>query len=155
MATLYPMHFVLAAPAAYGPDRRILERALASGTSCIEITDDPFAAVRGADAIYTDVWTSMGQEEEAEIRRSIFAPYQVNSALVAEAKRDAVVMHCLPAHRGEEVTHEVLEGAQSIIFDQAENRLHMQKALLAKLIDSWRSMNDTLQEAYVRSRRSS
>lgn len=153
MAALYPMHFVLAAPEGYSPDARILEYALGSGTSTIEIIEDPGAAVRGADVIYTDVWTSMGQEAETAMRKKIFAPYQVDSKLVGQAKRDAVVMHCLPAHRGEEITHEVLEGAQSIIFDQAENRLHMQKALLAKLIDSWRT--DAMQETYVGSRRSS
>ncbi len=153
MAALYPMRFVLAAPEGYGPDPLIMQRAVASGVSTIEIDTDPFTAVRGADAIYTDVWTSMGQEAESEIRRRVFAPYQVNSRMVAHAKSDAVVMHCLPAHRGEEVTAEVLEGPQSIIFDQAENRLHMQKALLTKLVDTWR--NEAMQEPYAALRRSS
>jgi ornithine carbamoyltransferase len=96
-------------------------------------TEDPKEAVRGADFVYTDVWTSMGQEEEAALRRSVFAPYQLNSALLAEAP-GAWVMHCLPAHRGEEITDEVLDGDNSIVFDQAENRLHAQKAILERLL---------------------
>ncbi len=94
---------------------------------------DPVEAVRGADAVYTDVWTSMGQEEEAEIRRSRFAPYQVNRALMAHAAPDALFMHCLPAHRGDEVTDEVIDSPRSVVFDQAENRLHVQKAVLGML----------------------
>ncbi len=135
MAALYPLHFILSAPAGYGPDRATLERARAAGLSTIEIIEDPYEAVRGADVIYTDVWTSMGQEEEAEQRRKAFARYQVNFRLLAEAKPDCSVMHCLPAHRGEEVTGDVLDGANSIVFDQAENRLHVQKALLARLAE--------------------
>jgi ornithine carbamoyltransferase len=99
----------------------------------VELVTDPIAAARGADAVYTDVWTSMGQEEEAADRRSVFAPYQVNTALMANANADALFMHCLPAHRGEEVTEDVLESPVSVVFDQAENRLHVQKALLALL----------------------
>ena len=95
---------------------------------------DPADAVAGADAVYTDTWTSMGQEDEAAVRRRVFAPYQVNEALMALAKSDALFMHCLPAHRGEEVTEEVFESAASIVFDQAENRLHCQKALLLMLL---------------------
>jgi ornithine carbamoyltransferase len=95
---------------------------------------DPADAVAGADAVYTDTWTSMGQEDEAAVRRRVFAPYQVNEALMALAKPDALFMHCLPAHRGEEVTEEVFESAASIVFDQAENRLHCQKALLLMLL---------------------
>jgi ornithine carbamoyltransferase len=91
------------------------------------------AAVTGADFVYTDTWTSMGQEEEAAARREIFAGYQVNAALLAHS-RDACVMHCLPAHRGEEITDEVLDGERSIVFDQAENRLHAQKAVLERLM---------------------
>jgi ornithine carbamoyltransferase len=89
--------------------------------------------VRNADAVYTDTWTSMGQEAEAARRRAVFAPYQVNAELMAHAAPDAVFMHCLPAHRGEEVTDEVMDSRTSVIFDQAENRLHVQKALLAML----------------------
>ena len=96
--------------------------------------EDPVKAVRGVDAIYTDVWTSMGQENEAASRLLRFRPYQVNAALMAHAKPDAVFMHCLPAHRGDEVTDEVMDGPQSVVFDQSENRLHAQKALLLLLV---------------------
>jgi len=99
----------------------------------VEVTNDPFDAVARAGAVYTDVWTSMGQEKETAARNDLFAPYQVNAALMAQAPGDAVFMHCLPAHRGEEVTGEVLDSPASIVFDQAENRLHTQKALLALL----------------------
>jgi ornithine carbamoyltransferase len=99
----------------------------------LEITNDAAAAVHGADAVYTDVWTSMGQEGEAAGRLSIFAPYQVNAALMSKARPGALFMHCLPAHRGEEVTDEVMDSPASVVFDQAENRLHVQKALLAML----------------------
>jgi ornithine carbamoyltransferase len=95
---------------------------------------DPAAVVAGADIIYTDAWTSMGQEAEAETRRDVFRGYQVNQALLAAAGPDALVMHCLPAHRGEEITSEVMDGPRSIIFDQSENRLHVQKALLVALL---------------------
>jgi ornithine carbamoyltransferase len=100
----------------------------------LEVTSDPHVAVAGADAVYTDVWTSMGQEAEAEARREAFAPFQVNGALMARARAGALVMHCLPAHRGEEITDEVIDSASSVVFDQAENRLHTQKALLAMLV---------------------
>jgi ornithine carbamoyltransferase len=99
----------------------------------VETLTDPVAAVRGADAVYTDVWTSMGQEDEAKKRQSVFSAYQVNAALMAHANSDALFMHCLPAHRGEEVTEDVLDSPASVVFDQAENRLHVQKALLALL----------------------
>jgi ornithine carbamoyltransferase len=99
----------------------------------LELTSDPTAAVRGADAVYTDVWTSMGQESEATTRRDIFVPYQVNSELMSHAAPGALFMHCLPAHRGDEVTDEVIDSAASVVFDQAENRLHAQKAMLAML----------------------
>jgi ornithine carbamoyltransferase len=95
---------------------------------------DPKEAARGADVVYTDTWTSMGQEDEAAWRRTSFAGYQVNDALMALAAPDAVFMHCLPAHRGEEVTDEVMDGPRSLVVSQAENRLHLQKALLAELI---------------------
>jgi len=99
----------------------------------LTITSDPAAAVRGADAIYTDVWTSMGQEAESTQRQDIFGPFQVNAALMAQASPTALFMHCLPAHRGDEVTSEVLDSPASVVFDQAENRLHTQKALLSML----------------------
>ncbi|MGH9315435.1 MAG: ornithine carbamoyltransferase [Vicinamibacterales bacterium] len=100
----------------------------------VEVTHDPRAAVAGADAVYTDVWTSMGQEGEAQARHEAFAPFQVNAALMAHAGSGAIVLHCLPAHRGEEITDEVIDSASSVVFDQAENRLHTQKALLAMLV---------------------
>jgi ornithine carbamoyltransferase len=96
----------------------------------------PLEAIKGTDVIYTDVWTSMGQEEEAAARIKIFQPYQVNQELVQKASDDAIVLHCLPAHREEEITDEVIEGKQSRVWDQAENRMHAQKALLACLLGS-------------------
>jgi ornithine carbamoyltransferase len=136
MATLYPMQFVLAAPDGYWPDAEILRRAIASGVSTIEITDDPAKGAYGADVIYTDVWTSMGQEEEAETRRKAFAPYQINASLLSLAGPDCAVMHCLPAHRGEEITDDVIDGSQSVVLAQAKNRLHVQKAVMVKLMES-------------------
>jgi ornithine carbamoyltransferase len=111
--------------------KRIAACALAGGS--IELSNDPFKAVRGASAVYTDVWASMGQESEAAERRAIFAPYQVNATLMSHAAPNALFMHCLPAHRGDEVTDEVIDSPVSVVFDQAENRLHTQKALLAML----------------------
>jgi ornithine carbamoyltransferase len=98
------------------------------------ITQDPEAAVQGSQVIYTDVWASMGQEDLADQRLPIFQPYQVNDALLSQASPDAIVLHCLPAHRGEEITHEVIEGTASRVWDQAENRMHAQKALLASVL---------------------
>jgi ornithine carbamoyltransferase len=131
-AMLYRFRFTLACPAGYEPDPSILAACRSAGTE-ITVTPDVAAAVDGADVVYTDVWTSMGQEDEAEDRRRRFAGYQVNEALMARAARNALVMHCLPAHRGEEITDGVLEGPQSVVFDQAENRLHSQKALMVWL----------------------
>jgi ornithine carbamoyltransferase len=122
----------IAAPNSHRPTPRILKRAeeLASVSGAkIQLTADPVEAVRGADFVYTDTWTSMGQEEEAAQRRKIFAAYQVNEALLGNAP-DAWVMHCLPAHRGDEITSEVLDGERSLVYEQAENRLHAQKAIL-------------------------
>ena len=101
----------------------------------VESTTDPVAAVHGADAVYTDVWTSMGQEAEADTRLKTFAPYQVDATLMSHADSEALFMHCLPAHRGDEVTDEVIDSERSVVFDQSENRLHTQKALLALLVD--------------------
>ncbi len=109
------------------------ERAGRTGGGLV-LSSNPVEAVGGADAVYTDVWTSMGQEKEASARRRIFLPYQVNAALMAQAAPDALFMHCLPAHRGDEVTDEVIDSKASVVFDQAENRLHTQKALLAMLV---------------------
>jgi ornithine carbamoyltransferase len=128
----------VATPPGFGPDRQIVAAAQAMATktgAAIELLTDPREAVRGADAIYTDAWASMGQEQEAGERARIFPPYQVNDELVAGAVPHAVVMHCLPAHRGEEITDRVMDSERSIVFDQAENRLHVQKAILTLLLD--------------------
>lgn len=122
----------VATPKGYEPDAEIVKKASAMGS--IIVTQDPAKALSGADAVYTDVWTSMGQEAESAKRQRAFAPYQVNSKLLALAKPDAIFMHCLPAKRGEEVTDEIMESPRSAVFDQAENRLHAQKALLVMLL---------------------
>ena len=130
-------HFRLTCPEGYDPDPELWQAALgfAGETGAVlTLTHDPAEAVRDADAVYTDVWASMGQEEEAAARALIFAPFQVNAALMAHAKPGALVMHCLPAHRGEEISAEVLDGPQSVVFDQAENRLHAQKAILSLVL---------------------
>jgi len=130
------MRLHIAAPEGHQPAIRIQRQAakIASKTGArIDVTEDPAEAVRGVDFIYTDTWTSMGQENEAELRRQIFAPYQVNAKLV-EAAPKAWLMHCLPAHRGEEITGELLDGERSLVYEQAENRLHAQKAILEKLL---------------------
>jgi len=114
------------------PARQTIVHAARSGAR-LEMSNDPVEAARGADAIYTDVWTSMGQEAETDRRQAVFAPFQVNAELMAHAAEDAVFMHCLPAHRGDEVTDEVIDSEASVVFDQSENRLHTQKALLTML----------------------
>lgn len=124
----------VATPENYKPDAMTFKMA-ASKNKKIRWTTDPKKAVKGAQIVYTDVWASMGQEAEAVKRKRIFSPYQVNNELLRLASKDALVMHCLPAHRGEEITDEVIESAQSIVFDQAENRLHLQKALLVYLLE--------------------
>jgi ornithine carbamoyltransferase len=128
------IHFSIACPAGYEPLAEIVAEARSEATSNIEVTHNIAEALDDADIVYTDVWTSMGQENEAEQRRGVFAPYQLNAAALALAKPGALVMHCLPAHRGEEITDEVLDGPQSIVLDQAENRLHVQKAILTLLM---------------------
>jgi ornithine carbamoyltransferase len=130
------MNVAVASPAGYDPIPQIVKHAqeIAAETGgSVLVTADAPEAVRGADAVYTDVWASMGQEEEAAERRLIFAPYQVNAVLIGRAP-DAVVMHCLPAHRGEEITDDVFDGPRAIVWDQAENRLHSQKAILEWLV---------------------
>ena len=131
------MEFVAATPEDYRPDetvtRQAMEDAKATGAS-IKLVTDPVEAVKGADIVVTDTWASMGQEEEHDARKKIFAPYQVNKELMAHADRRAIVMHCLPAYRGEEITEEVLEANADVIFDEAENRLHTQKAIMALLM---------------------
>ena len=130
------LNFVLACPRGYEPQPDLLQKAKglagASGGR-LEVLQDPARAAEGADVLYTDVWTSMGQESEESRRRLAFQPFQLNEALVARAKPGVVILHCLPARRGEEITDQVIEGPHSIVFDQAENRLHIQKAILMKL----------------------
>jgi ornithine carbamoyltransferase len=131
------MHVRLAHPTGYAPSARIAERArelAAVGGGSLAFTDDPRDAVRDAAIVYTDAWTSMGQEAETEERREAFRAYQLNDALLDAAAPDAVAMHCLPAHRGEEITAEVIDGPRSLILDQSENRLHVQKALLVEIL---------------------
>jgi ornithine carbamoyltransferase len=136
-ATRLGVDFALATPPRYGPNPEIVRQAeglaAASGAG-LKITRRPEEAVAGANAVYTDVWTSMGQENEAAERRRSFRRYQVNEKLMELARPDAVFMHCLPAKRGEEVTEAVIESNRSVVFDQAENRLHTQKALLLTLL---------------------
>jgi ornithine carbamoyltransferase len=134
---LMGMDFRLATPAGYELDEESLRKARGyaemSGAK-VHTTLNPSEAVAGADVVYTDTWTSMGQEADSEKRRAAFAGFQVDSALMAQAKKDALFMHCLPAHRGEETTDEVMESLASVVFDQAENRLHAQKAILMQLL---------------------
>lgn len=135
--SLVGANFIAGCPKGFEPPADVTDEAkrnaLASG-SRVEIVNDPVRAVEGADVIYTDVWVSMGQEEETKRRLEIFKPYQVNAHLVAKAKADSIVMHCLPAKRGLEITDEVIDGPHSVVFDQAENRMHAQKAALVLLI---------------------
>ena len=129
----------VATPPGYEPKPEAVAAAREDGRDtdfALEITNDPAAAVRDADAVYTDVWASMGQEAEKEARARIFAPYQVNAALMAKAGPKALFMHCLPAHRGDEVTDEVIDAPTSVVYDEAENRLHAQKAVLSLLLGS-------------------
>lgn len=130
----FGMHVVIACPDGYEPDPAVLARAqkvAASHGGLVEVVRDPVAAARGADVVYTDVWTSMGQEAEVAVRLSAFNGYQVNDHLMSFAHTDAIFMHCLPAHRGEEVSASVIDGPRSVVFDEAENRLHVQKAIMA------------------------
>jgi ornithine carbamoyltransferase len=136
-AARFGMRFVAATPPGYEPDSTAVtaaRRAAVQMGGTVELVSDPREAARGADAVYTDVWTSMGQEDEAEKRRSDLADYRIDSDLLQLAADDAIVLHCLPAHYGEEITEDVLYGPQSAVWDQAENRLHAQKALLALTI---------------------
>jgi ornithine carbamoyltransferase len=135
-AALLGIPFHIASPRSYELPPQVLDaaRRVAADAADVRLFTDPREAVQGVDAVYTDVWTSMGQEREADRRRQTFAPYQVNRQLMAAAAPGALFMHCLPAHRGEEVTPEVLDSPVSVVFDQAENRLHTQKALLLMLL---------------------
>lgn len=131
------MHVSIASPAGYKPLDTVVSQARKDAEltgARIEVVDDPFDAAAGADVLYTDVWASMGHEQEQIKRAAVFKEYQINADLMKAAAKDAIVMHCLPAHRGEEITDEVMEGPQSVIFDEAENRLHAQKAIMALLM---------------------
>jgi ornithine carbamoyltransferase len=131
------MNMAVATPKGFAPDPTVLKDAIklaASLGSRIKITNSPEEAVKDADVIYTDVWTSMGQEKEAQKRKAIFKRFQINKKLISLAKKNCLIMHCLPAHRGEEITDEVIDSQNSVVFDQAENRMHIQKAILIKLI---------------------
>ncbi|MBU1743674.1 MAG: ornithine carbamoyltransferase [Proteobacteria bacterium] len=133
-AAKLPFHLDLACPDGYDPDAAILKRGIAEASAGVVLHRDPAEAVRDADVVYTDVWVSMGQEAEREEKMKRFQGYQVNRALIDRAKKDVLVMHCLPAHRGEEITAEVIDGPRSVIIDEAENRLHVQKAVMEILM---------------------
>jgi len=136
-AAMVGMDFVAACPEEHRPDVECAKEAqrLAKQNNCLsQVVEDPKKAVKNADVIYTDTWVSMGDEEEAKERQRVLRPYQVNAGLVKLARKDCIVMHCLPAHRGQEITDEVMDSAQSVVFDQAENRLHTEKAILLMVI---------------------
>ncbi len=133
-AALLDFALVICTPNDYEPDPAVVERAKTRGSLDLQITSDPRQAVRDADVVYTDVWASMGQEAEAEARAKVFADYQVNEELLSGAKKEAIVLHCLPAHRGMEITDGVMDGPASRVYDEAENRLHVQRALLYHLM---------------------
>ena len=134
LAVKLPMHLVICSPSGYEPDKTTVDYAKNQGISQIEVLSDPIESVKDADVIYTDVWASMGQEEEAAERKKVFMKYQINDELLKHADPNAKVMHCLPAHRGDEITDSVIDGPQSIVFDEAENRMHVQKAIIVKLL---------------------
>ena len=134
LAMRIPLHFSCCCPQGYEPDADTVSESREAGISTIEVLHDPQAAVADADVIYTDVWASMGQKDEADARENVFAPYQVNSALMDATGRKTLFMHCLPAERGREVTDAVMEADYSIVFDQAENRMHVQNAIMAWLV---------------------
>jgi ornithine carbamoyltransferase len=133
-AARLPIQLALACPKGYEPDCEIMTKCAREASEGITLYNDPLEAAINADVLYTDVWTSMGQEAEDKERKKIFKNYQINKMLLGEAKKDAIVMHCLPAHRGEEITADVIDGPQSVVIDEAENRLHVQKAILEILL---------------------
>ena len=133
-AAKLPIQLALACPKGYEPNREIMSKCAKQASEGITLYSDPLEAARNADVLYTDVWTSMGQEAEDKERKKIFKNYQINKKLLGEAKKDAIVMHCLPAHRGEEITADVIDGPHSVVIDEAENRLHVQKAILEILL---------------------
>jgi ornithine carbamoyltransferase len=133
-AGLYGMTLRIACPEGHDPDLSLVAQVKAMGRGDVTVVRSPAEAAKGADVLYTDVWASMGQEAEREKRLPLFRPYQINAGLLARAKQSAIVLHCLPAHRGEEITDDVIEGPQSAVFQEAENRLHIQKAILLELM---------------------
>jgi ornithine carbamoyltransferase len=133
-AAVLGLNLVLACPDGYLPDRDVMEKAMKRNIGEIVLSTDPLEAVKNADVIYTDVWASMGQESELDGRRRTFEPYQLNNSLLKSAAENVIVMHCLPAHRGEEISEDVLEGPNSVVWDQSENKLHMHKAILDVLM---------------------
>jgi len=138
-AGLYGLTVRIACPEGYEPDRNLVGQIQSAGRGTVEIHHSAAKAAEGADVLYTDVWASMGQEGEREKRLPIFREFQINAGLLARAKPKALVLHCLPAHRGEEITDDVMEGSQSVVFDQAENRLHLQKAILYEFLGASRA----------------
>jgi len=133
LACRFPMHFVCCSPTGFEPDKKTSQLIKDSKISSYELSHDPNSAVESADVIYTDVWASMGQKEEAEEREKIFADYQVNKTLIEKTGKETLFMHCLPAERGREVTDEVMESKNSIVFDEAENRMHAQNSVMVYL----------------------
>ena len=135
LASIFPMHFVCCGPSGFEPDEKTVKMVKESKLSTFELSHNPKSAVDGADVIYTDVWASMGQKEEVEKRKKIFADYQVNETLMESTGKDTMFMHCLPAERGREVTDGVMEASYSIVFDEAENRLHAQNAIMVTMVN--------------------
>jgi ornithine carbamoyltransferase len=133
-AARLPFELALACPHGYEPDANIMAKGLKESKEGITLYRNPLEAAKDADVLYTDVWASMGQESENKERKKIFSKYQINKSLVKEAKEDVIVMHCLPAHRGEEISSDVIDGPHSVVIDEAENRLHVQKAILEILL---------------------
>lgn len=135
MASILPMHFVCVCPSGYEPNNELMDKVQSSNISTFELSHNPSESVIGADIIYTDVWASMGQKNESKSREKIFLEYQVNSAMMSKTNKDTLFMHCLPAERGRETTDNVMESKNSIVFQQAENRMHIQNAIMLKLFD--------------------
>ena len=133
LAARIPMHFTCVCPEGFEPDQKTIKLVEDTGTSMVEVSNDPKTDISGADVIYTDVWASMGEKEETEMREKLFAEFQVNSAMMESTGKNSLFMHCLPAERGREVTDAVMESPNSIVFDQAENRLHVQNAIMVKI----------------------
>lgn len=129
-----PFNLHIASPAGYGPDEKLVAKSNLEKNGRVALFNDPIEAVKNADVVYTDVWASMGQEQEANERKKIFKKYQINKELLAFAQKDCLFLHCLPAHRGDEVTDNVIDGPNSVVFDEAENRLHIQKAIMTMLM---------------------